>query len=40
MPGETDHKRDEGARTKAMTAGTAKQDGKLGGADIKFQKNA
>ena len=39
MPGETDHKREEGARTKAATAGTAMQAGRLG-REMKFQKNA
>ena len=35
MPGEEDHKRDEGARTKAATAGTVQKHGKLGG-QLKF----
>jgi threonyl-tRNA synthetase len=39
MPGEEDHKRDEGARTKAATAGAAAGSGKLGGA-LKFHKNS
>ena len=39
MPGEEDHKREEGARTKAATAGAARHAGKLGG-DMKFHKNA
>tara|TARA_B110000285_G_C15032193_1_gene567362 strand:- start:865 stop:969 length:105 start_codon:yes stop_codon:yes gene_type:complete len=34
MPGEEDHKRDEGARTKAATAGTV-DNGKIGG-ELKF----
>jgi hypothetical protein len=33
-----DHKRTDGARTKAVTAGTVKQDGKLGGV-WQFKKN-
>jgi len=39
MPGEEDHKRDEGARTKAATAGTVVKQGKLGG-ELKFTKNS
>jgi len=39
MPGEEDHKRDEGARTKAATAGTVDKAGKIGG-ELKFQKNS
>ena len=39
MPGEEDHKRDEGARTKAATAGTVAGSGKLGG-ELKFHKNS
>jgi hypothetical protein len=39
MPGEEDHKRDEGARTKAATAGTVDRSGKIGG-ELKFQKNS
>ena len=35
MPGEEDHKRDEGARTKAATAGTVDRAGKIGG-ELKF----
>lgn len=32
-----EHKRQDGARTKAVTAGTVKKDGKIGG-EWKFQK--
>lgn len=39
MPGEEDHKREEGARTKAATAGTVQKQGKLGG-QLKFQKDS
>ena len=35
MPGEEDHKRDEGARAKAATAGTVDKAGKIGG-ELKF----
>jgi len=35
MPGEEDHKRDEGARTHAATAGTVQEKGKIGG-ELKF----
>lgn len=35
MPGEEDHKREEGTRTKAMTAGSVEKHGKIGG-DHKF----
>ena len=38
MQDKEDHKRTEGARTKASTAGTVKKEGKIGG-DWKFSKN-